>query len=82
MRMGDMALRCSEGRWQIVRDCLGQSKGVYVLAWWTIDKEGASLEFIGGRPFDNGVKRKAFWRLAKYGQKQADKQMENTASSR
>ena len=44
----------------------------YVLAYWTKEKEGYDLKFVGSRPFDNLVDRHHFWTLAKIGQEFLD----------
>ena len=78
MRMGNLECRLTanikgKGYWEIVL-WFDDHPTCYTLALWRIDKEGAAcLEFIGSRPFEKNVKRKAFWKLAKYGQKQSTK---------
>ncbi len=86
LRIGDLELRtCDENllqrralttaeviRWE-KRDAAPEF--CYVLAMWRKGKEGYSLEFIGGRPFD--APEKTFWRLAKFGQESLDEAWAN-----
>lgn len=82
LRIGNLELRtCDENllqrreivtaeviRWEKQTDKPGEY--CYVLAMWRKGKEGYSLEFIGGRPFD--ANRDVFWRLAVFGQEHLD----------
>ncbi len=86
LRIGHLELRtCDENllqrrelvtaeviRWEKQTDKPGEY--CYVLAMWRRSKEGYSMEFIGGRPFD--APQDVFWRLAKFGQEFLDRAFE------
>ena len=49
-----------------------ESGNCFVVAFWTMDKEGFYLKFVGNRPFNESIDSKIFMDLAKMGQTKLD----------
>lgn len=42
------------------------------ILYWSKDKEGWDITFVGDRPFDNEINQPLLWTLMKYGQRILD----------